>query len=62
MMPEEVLCSASLVVDESEHLVLTLTPRSEEGHDTDVHVLPNGDVAQLEGDFVGCSNVGCMSS
>ncbi len=51
-MPEEVLCSASLVVDESEHLVLMLTPRSEDVHDKDVRVWPAGDVAQLEGDFV----------
>ena len=53
VVPEEVLCSASLVVDESEHLVLTLTPRSQDVHDKDVHVLPAGHMAQLEGDTVG---------
>lgn len=52
VMSEEVLCSASLVVDESEHLVLTLTPRPPEGHDKDAHVLPADQVTQLEGDFV----------
>ena len=51
-MPEDVLCSASLVVDESEHLVLTLTPRSQEGRDKDAHVLPADQMTQLEGDFV----------
>ena len=59
VMPEDVLCSASLVVDESEHLVLTLTPTSEDAHDKDAHVSPAGDMAQLEGDR---SAVGCMSS
>ena len=53
VMPEDVLCSASLVVDESEHLVLTLTPTSQDAHDKDAHVSPAGDVAQLEGDLVG---------
>lgn len=50
-MPEDVLCSASLVVDESEHLVLTLTPRSQDVHDKDA--LSPGHMAQLEGDTVG---------
>lgn len=52
-MPEEVLCSASLVVDEYEHLVLTLIPSSQDVHDKDAHVLPAGHMAQLEGDNVG---------
>ncbi|DBA70284.1 TPA: hypothetical protein ACH3X2_012181 [Trebouxia sp. C0005] len=49
VMPEEVLCSASLVVDEYEHLVLTLIPSSQDVHDKDAHVLPAGHMAQLEG-------------
>lgn len=53
VMPEDVFCSASLVVDESEHLVLTLTATSQDAHDKDAHVSPAGDAAQLEGDFVG---------
>lgn len=53
VMPEDVLYSASLIVGESGYLVLTLTPRSQDVHDKDAHVLPAGRMAQLEGDFVG---------
>ncbi len=43
-MAEDVLCSASLVMDESGHLVLTLTPRAQDVHDKAVRVLSAGDV------------------
>ncbi len=52
-MAEDVLCSASLVMDESGHLVLTLTPRAQDVHDKAVRVMSAGDVDQLEGDVVG---------